>query len=252
MENRVAWIVGGVTGLGVPIIRTLAQDGYQIVSNYRKSKESADKLAEELSLFGVNSLFLQGDVSKLSDIQKMVDQVLLTLGKVDVLVCTAGPFYFRPTSTIHHQLEEWRELLDGNLSSVFWLTRSLLPGMRARGWGRVITFGYQEADQAPAGVGFGPYAAAKTGLVSLTRTLAQEEAKYGITVNMICPGDIRHPYKESYIVEAKRGNEKGIRPGTGEDIARVVQFLVHDDSDYLTGAIIPVTGGFSAPYFSVE
>lgn len=258
MEQRVAWVVGGITGLGVPIIRMLAQEGYQIVSNYRTSQEASRELERELTRKGIDSLFLQGDVSKLEDVQNMVVQVLEYFGRVDVLVCTAGPFYFRPIATIDHQLEQWREMIDGNLSSVFWLTSELLPGMRERGWGRIITFGFHDAEQAPAGVGFGPYAAAKTGLVSLTRTLAEEEAEYGITVNMICPGDIRHPFKEGTIADARQkfaestSRRVGGRAGTGEDIARVVQFLVNEDSDYLSGCIIPVTGGFPTSYFSLE
>lgn len=253
MEKRVAWVVGGVTGLGVPIIRMLAQEGYCIVSNYRKSDQAARELERELSLQGVESLFLRGDVSRYEEVQQMIIQVMEYFGRVDVLVCTAGPFTFRPVATIDHSYDHWRQMIDGNLSSVFWLTSELIPGMRERKWGRVITFGFRQADQVPASIGFGPYAAAKTGLVSLTRTLAEEEAKHGITVNMICPGDIRHPFKEGTIREAKQAREQnGVRPGSGEDIARVVRFLVDPHSDYLSGTIIPVTGGFSPAYFSVE
>ncbi|WP_044642032.1 SDR family oxidoreductase [Risungbinella massiliensis] len=253
MEQRVAWVVGGVTGLGVPVIKMLAQEGYSIVSNYRKSDQAARELEHELSLQGVESLFLRGDVSRYEEVQQMIVQVMEHFGRVDVLVCTAGPFTFRPVATIDHSYDHWRQMLDGNLSSVFWLTSELIPGMRERAWGRVITFGFRQVEQVPASVGFGPYAAAKTGLVSLTRTLAEEEAKHGITVNMICPGDIRHPFKEGTIREAKQAREKNsVRPGSGEDIARVVQFLVHPNSDYLSGMIIPVTGGFSPVYFPVE
>lgn len=250
MEKRVAWIVGGVRGLGVPIIRILAREGYQIVSNYRTSGQAAQRLEVELSRKGIESLFLQGDVSRYQEVQQMVVQVLEYFGRVDVLVCTAGPFYFQPIPVIDYQAEQWRDLIDGNLSSIFWLTSELIPGMREREWGRIITFGFREGDLSSASTGFGPYAAAKTGLVSLTKTLAQEEAGYGITVNMISPGDIRKPWKEASITEARQTlEENGERKGTGEDIARVVQFLVHPDSDYLSGAIIPITGGFPSSYF---
>jgi 3-oxoacyl-[acyl-carrier protein] reductase len=146
-------------------------------------------------------------------------------------------------------------MVEGNLSSVFYLVREVVPVMRKQGRGRIITFGFAEAEQAPPWPGFGAYAAAKTGLVTLTRTLAQEEAAHGITVNMVVPGDIRDPYKEAPITSA-RGvrdprNPVG-RPGTGEDLARVVRFLAHPDADFITGAVIPVTGGFTNPRHHVK
>ncbi|MDA8354350.1 MAG: SDR family oxidoreductase, partial [Firmicutes bacterium] len=141
------------------------------------------------------------------------------------------------------------------LSGAFYCARETVPGMRRRGWGRIITFGFPEVETAPHWEGFSAYAAAKAGLVSLTRTLAREEAPHGITVNMVSPGDIRHPYKEAPIAAARGRREPKNpvgRPGTGEDLARVIRFLAEDDSDFVTGAVIPVTGGFDNRDFHVE
>jgi 3-oxoacyl-[acyl-carrier protein] reductase len=110
----------------------------------------------------------------------------------------------------------------------------------------MITIGFDRVETAPAWKFRSAYAAAKTGAASLTKTLAIEEAENGITVNMVCPGDIRGEYKEMKIKNVRDqsdiNNPIG-RPGTGEDIARVISFLCNEDSDFITGSVIPVTGG---------
>jgi 3-oxoacyl-[acyl-carrier protein] reductase len=246
--KKVAWIVGGATGLGVMIAKGLAEDGYHIAINYRNSKEKAEKLGEEIKNYGTEVLIMQGDVRNFTEVKKLVQKIVEYFGRIDVLICTAGPFLFQPVLLADTSEEQWRDMLDGNLSSVYACIKETLPLMRKQGWGRIITFGFSEAEQAPAWPGYAAYAAAKVGLVSLTRSLAREEAAHGITVNMICPGDIRHPYKESTIQEARGKTDYRTpigRPGTGEDIARVIRFLVDPQSDFITGAIIPVTGGFA-------
>jgi 3-oxoacyl-[acyl-carrier protein] reductase len=118
--------------------------------------------------------------------------------------------------------------------------------MRERKWGRIIFFGFGRAMEAPAWPDRSVYAAAKTGLVSFTKTLAVEEAPFGITVNMICPGDIVGEKKEMRIAEVSgildEETPRG-RPGCGEDVARVIRFLVEENSDFVTGNLIHVTGG---------
>lgn len=253
--KKVAWVVGGAKGLGVMIAKGLAEDGYRIVINYRKSAQAAHKLAEELECISEDVMVLQGDAGKLPDVQRMAREILDAWQRVDVLVCTAGPFIFRYVPLVEFQNDEWREMINGNLSSVFYIIREIVPVMRKQGGGRIITFGYPEAEMTPAWPGFGAYAAAKAGLVSLTRTLALEEASHGITVNMVCPGDIRDPYKEAAIADARGKSDPRSRvgrPGTGEDLARVVRFLAHPDSDFITGAIIPVTGGFANCTYHVK
>jgi 3-oxoacyl-[acyl-carrier protein] reductase len=255
MSQPVAWVVGGAKGLGVMIAKGLSEDGYRIAVNYRHSREAAEQLQREIVQAGGEAMVMQGDVSRLADVKRMAREVLGRWGRVDALVCTAGPFTFKRIPTIEFSDEEWREMVDGNLSGVFYLVREIIPVMRKQGGGRIITFGFPEAELAPAWKGYSAYSAAKVGLVSFTRTLALEEAPHGITVNMVYPGDIRDPYKEAPI-SAARGkkdprNPVG-RPGTGEDVARVVRFLVHPDSDFITGAVIPVTGGFTNDRFHVK
>lgn len=255
MSQPVAWIVGGVKGLGVQIIKGLAEDGYRIAMNYRKSREAGEQLQQELQQKGSEALLLQGDISKLEDVKRMVAEIKEQWGRVDLLVCTAGPFIFKRTPIRDLNDQQWREMIDGNLSSIFYCVHEILPLMRIQRYGRIITFGFPEVELAPAWEGYGAYAAAKAGLVSLTRTLSREEAPYGITVNMVYPGDIRDPYKETTIENARGKSDPSSpvgRPGTGEDISRVVRFLAHPDSDLITGAIIPITGGFTNLQFHVK
>lgn len=246
-EKPVAWVVGGPRGLGVMVAKGLAEDGYRIVINYRQSQDAAQKLKSEIEKNGGEAFILQGDISKQTDIKRMTEEVRKVWGRIDALICMAGPFIFKKTSVIDFTDDKWRDMVDGNLSGVFYLVREVIPMMRRQGGGRIITFGYPEADKGRGWIGYGPYAAAKTGLAVLTQTLAREEAAHQITVNMIFPGDIRDPYKEAAISEVRGQKDPHTpigRPGTGEDVARVVRFLVHPDSDFITGAMIPVTGGF--------
>jgi 3-oxoacyl-[acyl-carrier protein] reductase len=114
--------------------------------------------------------------------------------------------------------------------------------MRNQKWGRIITIGYDRVETAPGWIYRSAFAAAKTGVASLTRTIAIEEAENGITANMVCPGDIINEWKESNIEDAIGTSRIG-RKGTGEDIARVIAFLIDEKSDLITGSVIPVTGG---------
>jgi 3-oxoacyl-[acyl-carrier protein] reductase len=146
-----------------------------------------------------------------------------------------------------YEEEEIVGLVSGNLLGVMLLDRLLLPGMRRQRWGRIIHFGFGHAGEGRAWPHRAVYASAKTGLVSFTKTLAVEEAGNGITVHMVCPGDIRGANKERSIAEVtgERDAEAPVgRPGSGEDIARVIAFLCLPQSDYLTGNIVDVTGGF--------
>lgn len=147
---------------------------------------------------------------------------------------------------LEYTQEEILSLIQGNLVGTMLLDHLVLPAMRHKKWGRIIHFGYGHAAEARAWPHRAVYAAAKTGLVSFTKTLAVEEAPFGITVNMVCPGDIRGSNKEKAIAEVaglEDGETPRGRPGSGEDIARVIRYLCHDKSDFITGNIMDVSGG---------
>ncbi|MDI3298634.1 MAG: SDR family oxidoreductase [Bacillota bacterium] len=245
--RRVAVVTGSATGIGAVVARALGEAGYDVGVNWLHSRRRAEELARSIEAMGRRALAVRGDVSRREEVEALFDRYLDFFGRVDVLVNAAGPFTFEERPLLETTPEEWREMVDGNLSSVYWATRRVLPGMRERRWGRVINFGMTGSGAAGSYVRATAYAAAKSGLASLTRSLALSEAPYGITVNMVSPGLIRPAWKERRIGEARSARDAAIpvgRPGTGEDLARVVLFLCDEASDYLTGNVIEVTGGW--------
>lgn len=249
IERRVALITGGASGLAVQTVLALAREGIDLVINYRESREKAEALKQRVEReYGVFCELIQGDVTKREDCLKLAREARRLFGHVDILINNAGPYIFTRKKMVDYSFNEWEQVVQGNLSAVFYLCKELIPAMREKNWGRIINFGFNQANHAPGWVHRSAFAAAKVGLVSLTKTLALEEAEHGITVNMICPGDIVAENKEKRIGEVRGKDAPGIAPvgraGTGEDIARVVSFLCAPDSDFITGSVIEVSGGF--------
>ncbi|WP_058302382.1 SDR family oxidoreductase [Gorillibacterium timonense] len=245
--RKVALITGSARGLGKRTALTLAAGGCDIGLNYRHSAEEAQQLRREIEeTYGVRCVAVQADICRPDDLSRLAEETVRQLGDIDILVNNAGPFIHERRLFADYSPEEIRYLLSGNLGSVIELDALVLPAMRRNGWGRIIHFGFGRAAESPAWVHRAVYAAAKVGLVSFTKTLAVEEARNGITVNMICPGDIKGDNKEKLIREAELLRDelspRG-RPGSGEDVARVIAFLCQQESDFITGNIFDVSGG---------
>lgn len=195
--------------------------------------------------YEVDCAFVAADVSDADACRNLVESVIQRFETVDVLVNNAGPYIFDHKPLVEHTVDEWRAMLDGNLSAVFFLCKHAIPAMRRQRNGRIINVGFTESAHGAGWPGRSAYAAAKVGLTSLTRTLALEEKQFGITVNMVCPGDITGSNKEKFITDVQSGMGTVGRPGAGEDVARVIRFLCDEDSDYVTGAVVEVNGGVS-------
>lgn len=246
MNTNVALITGSAKGLGKRTALALADQGCDIALNYVHSEKEAEELARQIREKGVRCIAVQGDVSRHEDINRLVSTVNAELGPVTILVNNAGPFIRERKLFSEYAREEILSLIEGNLVGTMLLDHLVLGDMRKRGWGRIIHFGFGHAGESRAWPHRAVYAAAKTGLVSFTKTLAVEEAPYGITVNMVCPGDIRGSNKEKSIGEVRGlhdGETPRGRPGSGEDVARVIAFLCQKDSDFVTGNIMDVSGG---------
>ncbi|WP_110112328.1 SDR family oxidoreductase [Bacillus sp. CGMCC 1.16541] len=246
-NEKVAFITGSATGIGKRTAIELAKQGIHIVINYMRSEEDAFTLASHLETqYHVRTLALQGDISSFSDCERMVEVVKEHFGRIDVLINNAGPYVFERKAMVDYDVDEWNYLINGNLNAVFYLCKLIVPIMREQKWGRIVNFGFDRAETAPGWVYRSAFAAAKVGLVSLTKTMALEEGKHGITVNMVSPGDITGEWKEADIESAQHTTEPYTpvgRVGTGEDLSRVIAFLCDDKSDFMTGNVIPVTGG---------
>lgn len=245
--TKTALITGGSKGIGRKTAQSLAEAGCRVVINYRSDREQAEQFANELSAtFGVAAAVVRGDVSLKEDCEHIASFVLEEFGGADIVVHNAGPYIHERKTMVEYSWDEWSMLVNGNMTAVFYLTKLLLPSMKENGWGRIITFGFDRVETAPGWFCRSAFAASKTGLASLTKTIAMEEAASGVTVNMICPGDITGSWKEGNMADAIPVESCLVpvgRPGTGEDIARVVVFLASEESSFITGAIIPVTGG---------
>ncbi|MDD9271305.1 SDR family oxidoreductase [Paenibacillus sp. GCM10023248] len=245
LKGRTVLITGSAKGLGKMTAITLAKQGCQVAVNYVHSAKEANELVAQLHDYGVRSIAVQGDVARREDILRMVERTADELGPIDILVNNAGPFMRERRFFADYEVDEIEYFMRGNLLGVMELDRLVLPMMRQRRWGRIIHFGFGKAAEARGWTHRAVYAAAKVGLVSFTKTLAEEEASHGITVNMICPGDIRGKHKEQTMAEARQevdGETPVGRPGTGEDVARVIEFLCLPASDFITGNIMDISG----------
>ncbi|CAM3977167.1 SDR family oxidoreductase [Paenibacillus alkaliterrae] len=247
LKGRTALVTGSAKGLGKRTALQLAEQGCNIVINYYESELEAVQVKRQIEQLGVKAITVQADIATTEGVEKLAGEAERWARGVDILVNNAGPFVRQRRLFSEYDEATIIRLLHGNLLGVMLLDHRLLPGMRERKWGRIIHFGFGHAGEARAWPHRAVYAAAKTGLVSFTKSLAVEEAPHGITVNLIGPGDIRGVNKERSIdeVENEYDSESPIgRPGAGEDVARVVLFLCEMKSTFLTGNVIDVTGGF--------
>lgn len=243
---RHALITAGSKGLGKKVSEQLLKDGCNVTINYRSDEAAVKRLKDEWSEYKDQLLFVQGDVTKKEDIVHIVDEAFSTFGTIDFLINNAGPYIFERKKLVDYTDSEWYTMVEGNLSAVFHFLKKTIPEMRKQQFGRIITYGFQGAESAPGWVNRSAFSAAKVGLVSLTKTVAFEEAENGITANMVCPGNIVGDMKEASINESRKAFDPNTpvgRSGTGEDIARMISFLCQEDSDMVTGAIINITGG---------
>ncbi|MCA1063031.1 SDR family oxidoreductase (plasmid) [Cytobacillus spongiae] len=247
MKEKVVLITGGSRGIGRRTVEEFSSQGYTVIMNYRQDDVFVRDLVSQLQdKYNNHIIAIKGDISVPEECERMVKEIWNVVGSVDILIHNAGPYIKERKSFADYTPEEWNYIVNGNLNSVFYLSRLIIPKMREKKWGRIITFGYDRVETAPGWIYRSAFAAAKAGLASFTKTISIEEAPSGITANMVCPGDIVGEWKEEQIHRAKEYHDDSTpvgRPGTGEDLSRIIFFLSKEDSDFITGSIIPVTGG---------
>ncbi|BCB04388.1 SDR family oxidoreductase [Bacillus sp. KH172YL63] len=247
MKEKVVLITGGSKGIGRRTVEEFSAQGYTVVLNYRQNDAFVQELITELTKTYDNQIIpIKGDIAIPDECERMVTEMWREVDCVDILIHNAGPYVKERKSFTEYTPEEWNYIVNGNLNGVFYLSKLIIPKMREKKWGRIITFGYDRVESAPGWIYRSAFAAAKAGLASFTKTIAMEEAQSGITANMVCPGDIVGDWKESDIDQAIGQDDPSTpvgRPGTGGDLSRVISFLCKEESDFITGAIIPVTGG---------
>ncbi|WP_099158774.1 SDR family oxidoreductase [Virgibacillus ndiopensis] len=241
-----ALITAGTSGLGRMVTEAFVKAGHYVTTTYRSNYEKAKEVMDDLADYRELIHIVKTDVTDKKDIENLVSEAVEHHGGIDFLINNAGPFVFERKKLLDYTEDEWHEMMRGNLDAAFYLLKLTIPYMREQRFGRIINYGFQGANSASGWLYRSAFATAKSGLVSLTKTVAFEEAEYQITSNMVCPGNIVGEMKESSISDSRKFHDEATpigRSGTGEDIARTIMFLCDNDSDMITGSIFEITGG---------
>ncbi|HEY6946328.1 MAG TPA: SDR family oxidoreductase [Candidatus Acidoferrum sp.] len=243
LRNRVALVTGGSRGIGRGLALRLAQDGARIAIAYRSNKVAAQQTLRQLQVGGADCVAVETDVTDANRCDQLIKTVADRYGRVDILVNNVGDFRWGMLG--ESSLPEWQSIFASNLFTVLYMSRAALPHMRKVRWGRIINMGAVGAERAFGQAKISAYAAAKAAVVALSRSLALEEAKHGITVNVVNPSSIDE--NELTLEEARRIRDARFpigRPPTVEDVAATVAFFASEEAEYVTGQVVNVSGGW--------
>jgi len=243
LQNRVALVTGASRGIGKEIALTLGRAGARVAISYRTNKLRAQKVVDALHALRVEAWMSETDVTDPVRLRELIESVVRRFGRLDILVNNVGDFEWKPV--IDSSIEEWHAILASNLYSAFYGSKFALPTMRRQRWGRIINLGAVGAERAFGQAKISAYSAAKAGLVAFSRSLALEEARHGITVNVVNPPIIDD--KELSREEAERVSDARFpvgRPATAQDVAEAVRFFATPEAAFLTGQVLNVSGGW--------
>jgi acetoacetyl-CoA reductase len=234
---RVAIVTGGTRGIGEAISLALQAEGVTVAANYAGNEERAKAFTERT---GIKSY--KWDVADHQAVLAGVKQVEAELGPVDIVVNNAG--ITRDSTLLKQTWEQWQEVIDTNLGGCFNMAKAAFPGMKDRGWGRIVNIGSINGQAGQYGQV--NYAAAKSGIHGFTKALAQEGARFGVTVNAIAPGYIDTDMVAAVPADVLQKIVAKIpvgRLGKAEEIARGVVFLTGEDGGFVTGSTLSINGG---------
>ena len=245
LEGKIALVTGASRGIGRQIAKTLAAKGAFVIVNYNGSAAKAEEVVKEIQAAGGNGQAVQCNVSDFESCKEMLDAVVKEHGHLDILVNNAG---INRDGMLHKMpVENWQMVIDVDLTGVFFGTQEALKHMRAQGSGRIINI---SSGSWLGNIGQANYAAAKAGVVGLTKTAARESARKGITCNAICPGfietDMTLKLKEVNNGAAWDSMMQRIPMGYAgkpSDVGNMVAFLASDEAAYITSEVINVGGG---------
>jgi acetoacetyl-CoA reductase/3-oxoacyl-[acyl-carrier protein] reductase len=254
MEGHVVFVTGGTRGIGAAISRSFAEQGAVVAAGYSGNAERAQQLLEELTSHGVEGSLHQGNVGSAEDCRRTVGEVIEQHGRLDILVNNAGITIDK--TVLKMTDEDWYKVIAVNLSGAFFMSQAVLPHMIERGTGRIINI--SSIIGSTGNIGQANYAASKSGLFGLTKTLAREacyqltkagkltDDSLGVTVNTVAPGFIATEMLEHIpdkVLDKIKAQIPVGRLGHPDEIARVVHFLASDYSSFITGQVWGVNGG---------
>jgi len=258
LTSKVAVVTGSTSGIGLCIARALAAEGADVVINgFGKAEDVEAERAKIVAEFGVRCAYSPADMTKAEEIAGMIETAASEFGSVDILVNNAGIQFVAPVDEF--PIDKWNQILAINLSAAFHAMRAAIPGMKARGWGRIISTA--SAHSKVASPFKSAYVAAKHGLDGLTKTVALEVATHGVTANCISPGYVWTPLVENQIPETMKTRgltrdqvindvlldaqptKQFVKP---EEVAALAVFLCSDAAAQITGANLSIDGGWTA------
>jgi acetoacetyl-CoA reductase len=242
LENAVVVITGASRGLGYAIAEELGFSGAKVVVNYSHSKGTAEDLVTKLKAGAQDAIAIQADVSDPEQAARLIVETIRQFGRIDVLVNNAGINIDRSLKNM--SVEDWDTVIKTDLSSYFYTLKAALPFFIKQTGGTIINMSSLAGEIG--NFGQANYSAAKAGILGLTKAAALELARYNVTVNAICPGPVSTEMWEVVPPEAKDAIMRRIplaRPGTPQEVARAVRFLIVD-GEYITGATLDVNGGW--------
>jgi acetoacetyl-CoA reductase len=241
MTQRTALVTGGTGGIGSAIVRYLAGQGHRVATNYRDLGK-AEAWRKAMAADGIEVCMVHGDVCDPTASEAMIRAIEEKCGPIDILVNNAG--ITRDTTFHKMTYEQWTDVVNTNLNACFNVTRPIIEGMRARKWGRIVQISSINGQKGQYGQA--NYAAAKAGMHGFTISLAQENAKFGITVNTVSPGyvgtdmvmAVPEEVREKIVAQIPVG-----RLGRPDEIAHAVAFFAGEQASWITGANLAINGG---------
>ncbi|HPW18852.1 MAG TPA: SDR family oxidoreductase [Candidatus Aminicenantes bacterium] len=231
---RIALVTGAARGMGRAIALRLAEDASGVAVHYLSRREEAQELAAAIRAKGKLAAVFRADLTKKAQAAGLVKKVEERFGRLDVLVNNVGLFVVKAWDQL--EVADWERAFRGNLLGSYFCLKAALPGMRKRKWGRIVNIGYSRAERLGSFPTIVPYAVAKTGLLTLTRTAAAAEVGNGITVNMVSPGLMRGGALPA------SGKLAEAQIGTFEDVAEAAAYCASDRAAAMTGANLIVAG----------
>ncbi len=241
--KQIALITGSSRGIGKEIARELIQSGFQIVLHASKMSNELKDTEFELKKLDPKTSSVVFDVSDGAAVERACKDIFKSIGRVDVLINNAG--IARDKTLVNMSDDDWDSVMKVNLYGPFFVTKNVLPGMIENNYGRIINISSIAAQRGAYGKT--NYAAAKSGLIGFTKSLALETGRYNVTVNAICPGlidtEMSRAIPEKYVQKAIEQISLR-RVGRTEEIASLVSFLASEKSSYITGAVLDVNGGW--------